>query len=92
MRSFVLLVVVALAGCKVCVGACKKDQGRAVTAVVPNADGTMQVTTCALTTKGTDSKLGDCRDVVLPSADGTAHGQGSSSAPGGGTVGTPSRK
>ena len=69
MRSVVLLLCVALAGCKVCVGACKKEQGRAVTAIVPNADGSLRITTCTVTTKGTSGTVDACRDHLVPSTE-----------------------
>lgn len=54
-------------GCKVCVNACKKDQGRAITAIVPNADGTLKITTCTLTTEGAGGTVDACRDHLIPS-------------------------
>lgn len=55
-----------LAGCRVCLGACAKEQGRAVTGVVPQPDGTIQITTCTLTTKGTSGRGDACRAHVIP--------------------------
>jgi hypothetical protein len=56
-----------LAGCRVCgVGACKKEQGNVITAVVPNMDGTIKITTCKLTTKGSEGTVDACRDHVVP--------------------------
>jgi hypothetical protein len=37
-----------------------------VTAVVPNLDGTIKVTTCTLTTKGVEGTVDGCRDHVVP--------------------------
>ena len=69
MRLVALLLCAASlgsAGCRVCWGSCKKEQGRVVTAVMPNLDGTIKVTTCALTTKGSDGTVDGCRDHVVP--------------------------
>lgn len=66
--TWILLCIAALAagGCKVCWNACAKDQGRAVTAVMPAPDGTITVTTCTLTTKGKSAATRNCRDHTLP--------------------------
>ncbi len=73
MRSIALLLCVAslaLAGCKVCgIGACKAEQGRAVTAIIPNADGSLRITTCTVTTKGTSGTVDACRDHLVPSGE-----------------------
>jgi hypothetical protein len=64
--ALVVAASLATAGCKVCVGACKKDQGRAVTAVVPAPDGSIKVTTCTLTTKGSTASVSACKDHQVP--------------------------
>ncbi len=70
----VALLALSSAGCKVCgFGACAKDQGTAVAAVVPQLDGTILVTTCKLVTEGTGAKLRDCAPTPLP-APGAANG------------------
>ncbi len=70
MRLVVIAAVAALvlfSGCKICgLGACAKDQGRAVAAVVPQPDGTIVVTTCSLVTKGSGATLGNCNQHTLP--------------------------
>jgi hypothetical protein len=61
------LSALALGGCTFCgFGACAKEQGRAVTAIVPRPDGSIVVTTCTLTTKGTSATVTGCRDHVIP--------------------------
>lgn len=70
MRILVLCLCIAslgLSGCSVCVGACKKNQGRAVAGLVPNADGTIQVQTCTLTTEGKGSTVDACQAKLIPS-------------------------
>jgi len=72
MRSIAWLVcaaALALGGCKVCVNACKKEQGRAVTAIIPSADGSLKITTCTLTTQGTGGAVDACRDHLVPSTE-----------------------
>lgn len=70
MRSLAWVMCTAwlsLAGCKVCVNACKAEQGRVVTAIIPNADGSLKITTCTLTTKGNGGTVDACRDHIIPS-------------------------
>lgn len=66
-----IALALGTAGCRVCAGACAKTHGRVVAGVVPQADGSLTVTSCELTTKGSDSTLAACRDVVVPPARGT---------------------
>jgi hypothetical protein len=63
-----ILVALALfGGCKVCgVGACAKEQGHVVVAMVPQPDGSIIVTTCTLTTKGTSAMVAGCTQHTLP--------------------------
>ncbi|MBX3156562.1 MAG: hypothetical protein KF773_11220 [Deltaproteobacteria bacterium] len=68
MRRVVLLIALFASGCKVCVNACAKDQGRAVTGVVPAPDGSLVVTSCKLTTKGSTAAVSGCTEQQLPPA------------------------
>lgn len=70
MRLLAIIGLVGLtlfSGCKVCgLGACAKDQGRAVTAMVPQPDGTILVTTCSLITEGAGASVSKCNQHSLP--------------------------
>jgi len=62
----VLGLSLALAGCRVCSGVCKKSQGRVVSNVAAAADGSLTVTTCDLITNNDGAETARCTEQDLP--------------------------
>jgi hypothetical protein len=64
--GIVLSLSLALAGCRVCSGVCKKSQGRVVSNVEAASDGSLTVTSCDLVTNNKGASTERCTELDLP--------------------------